>query len=208
MDTAPLAGPVGKLRDELDTFDRAYSAGHHGLWSGERRADMVDTALRSLFETALPPGAIGLAAVGGYGRREQLPRSDIDVLIVHDGSAADEVAALAERMFYPLWDGGFELGQAVRTPAECERIARERLDALTSMLDMRPIAGASDLVEHAAERVRSVAEADMRAFARSLLEDARAREARFGATVHLLEPDLKHGAGGQRDAQAGPLVAR
>jgi [protein-PII] uridylyltransferase len=208
MDTAPLAGPVGKLRDELDTFDRAYSAGHHGLWSGERRADMVDTALRSLFETALPPGAIGLAAVGGYGRREQLPRSDIDVLIVHDGSAADEVAALAERMFYPLWDGGFELGQAVRTPAECERIARERLDALTSMLDMRPIAGASDLVEHAAERVRSVAEADMRAFARSLLEDARAREARFGATVHLLEPDLKHGAGGLRDAQAVRWVAR
>ena len=199
METAPRADPIARLRDELHALDLAYSAGHHGLWSARRRAEMFDAALLALFEASDPPDHIGLAALGGYGRRQQLPASDVDLLIVHDGERSEQVAVLAERLLYPLWDGGFEVGQAVRTPAECERVARERLDALTAMLDLRPIAGDPALVGEAADRVRAVAAEDVPGFARALQEDAAARAERFGVAAHLLEPDLKNGAGGLRD---------
>lgn len=157
-------------------------------------------ALAASFEAAGSPAGVALAAIGGYGRMQQLPRSDVDLLIVHDGRQPTEVASLAERLLYPLWDAGFEVGQAVRTPLECELIAREGLDVLTSMLDLRPIAGDTALAGQVAARVREVAALDVAAFARALRDDALAREERFGSAAHLLEPDLKSSAGGLRDA--------
>jgi [protein-PII] uridylyltransferase len=202
MEAVPVAGTIEGLRARLEALDRAYSAGHHGLWSARRRSELFDEALGELFRAAEPPPGVALAASGGYGRRQQLPRSDVDLVVLHDGNRADEVAALAERLLYPLWDGGFEVGHAVRTPLECELVARERLDALTSMLDLRPIAGDGAIVREVAERVHAVASDDVPAFVRALREDAALRAERFGATTHLLEPDLKNGAGALRDVQA------
>ena len=175
MEDATLTEPIARLREELDALDRAYSPGHHGLWSARRRAELFDAALAEMFDAADAPPGVGLAALGGYGRSQQLPRSDVDLLIVHDGRHADAVADLTQRLLYPLWDGGFEVGQAVRTPSECEQIAGERLDALTSMLDLRPIAGDPELATEAAERVLALAAADVAGFARALREDAAAQ---------------------------------
>ncbi len=208
MEDATLSEPIARLRRELDVLDRAYSPGHHGLWSARRRAELFDDALGEMFEAAQAPPGVALAALGGYGRFQQLPRSDVDLLIVHDGRQADAVADLTQRLLYPLWDGGFEIGQAVRTPSECEQIAAERLDALASMLDLRPIAGDARLAAEAADRVLVLAAADVAGFARALREDAAARADRFGVTAYLLEPDLKQGAGGLRDLQAVRWVAR
>ena len=157
MESAPLGASIQRLREELGALDRAYSPGHHGLWSARRRAELLDGILAELFEDAGPPAGVALAAIGGYGRAHLLPRSDIDLLIVHDGrSPTGRLAALTEPILYPLWDGGFEVGHAVRTPHECEQAAREQLDALTSMLDLRPLAG--DL----ASRARPTASAPSR----------------------------------------------
>ncbi len=202
MESAPLGASIERLREELGALDRAYSPGHHGLWSARRRAELLDGILAEMFGAAEPPRGVALAAVGGYGRHQQLPRSDIDLLIVHDARSPQEVAALAERLLYPLWDGGFEVGHAVRTPLECEQVARDHLDALTSMLDLRPVAGDLAIAGEAADRVRAVATDDVAAFARALREDALERTERFGVSAHLLEPDLKNGAGGLRDVQA------
>ncbi len=202
MGSASLAKPIAQLRNELKSLDRAYSPGHHGLWSAGRRAELVDVALDALFHAAAPPAGVGLAAQGGYGRRQLLPCSDIDLLLVHDGRRPDDVARLTERLLYPLWDGGLEVGQAVRTPLECEQIAADRPDALTSMLDARWLAGDVALVNEVADRIRSIAATDVPAFARVLSEDAMLREERFGVTAHLLEPDLKSGTGGLRDVHA------
>ena len=202
MEAASLTEPVGRLRDELAALDRAYSAGHHGLWAARRRAELFDTALTASFEASEAPGGVALAAVGGYGRQQQLPRSDIDLLIVHDGRHPDRIAVVAERLLYPLWDAGFEVGQAVRTPAECQGIAGERLDVLTAMLDLRGIAGDRNLVREVGERVRGVALADVAGFALALRADAHARLERYGSAANMLEPDLKQGAGGLRDVQA------
>lgn len=199
MQPSSAADPIARLRDGLQVLERAYSGGHHGLWSARRRAELFDAALAEAFDAAGPPGGVALAAIGGYGRMHQLPCSDVDLLIVHDGRHRDEVASLTERLLYPLWDAGFEVGQALRTPLECELIARERLDALTSMLDLRVVAGDSLRAAEALDRVRAVAASDAIAFARALHRDVLAREERFGSTAHLLEPDVKNGAGGLRD---------
>jgi len=200
MEAAP-AEPIARLREELRVLERAYSPGHHGLWSARRRAELFDAALAESFEAADTPARVALAALGGYGRMQQLPCSDVDLVIVHDGRRPDDVAVLTERLLYPLWDEGFEVGHAVRTPEECERIAGERLDVLTSMLDLRLIAGDPSLAADAAARARAVATADVQAFARTMRDDAGERAQRFGVAAHRLEPDLKNGAGGLRDIE-------
>ena len=77
-----MADPVAILRDELDALARAYSAGHHGRWVARRRAGLIDACLVALWERAGGPAGVALVALGGYGRRIQLPMSDVDLLIL------------------------------------------------------------------------------------------------------------------------------
>lgn len=194
--------PVARLLRERAALDRAYSPGHHGRWSASRRAAIVDACLRELFAAAEPPAGVVLVALGGYGRSELAPCSDVDLLLLHEGREPEAVARVAERLLYPLWDAGLRLGHAVRTPDECLALAAERLDAATAMLDGRALAGDVERWErtHAALRSRLAAGTD--SFAERLLADAEARAERFGHVGHLLEPDLKEGAGGLRDVHA------
>ena len=194
------ADPVARLREDLAALDRAYTPGHQGRWLAHRRSDVLDGTLTRLLEAAAAPGGIALAALGGYGRRELLPGSDVDLLIVHDGGRGPtEVEALAQRILYPLWDAGLDVGQAVRTPAECVEAAAARLDTTTAMLDLRPIAGDVSLAHEARVRVLDPVRADPRGFAERLREARADRRARYGSAAHLLEPDLKEGEGGLRD---------
>ena len=197
--------PVARLQLDLAALDRAYSAGHHGRWSGKRRAELVDAALTELFEaTASENGGaqVSLAAIGGYGRGALAPGSDIDLLLLHDGADPGAVAKIADALFYPLWDAGFEVGHAVRTPSEALDAARERLDSLTAQLDARLLAGDPGIFDRMATSVRSLARRDPQGFAMRLRQDAAARKDRYGSAAHLLEPELKEGAGGLRDLQA------
>lgn len=193
--------PLVRLTEELAALDRAYSRGHHGRWSAGRRSDLLDTAIVALFEAADPPQGVAVAALGGYGRRQQLPRSDVDLLVVHGGGRPREVAVLVDRVLYPLWDAGLEVGQAVRTPEECAAIATERLDAATAMLDLRYLAGNEGVAADAAARVRAVIDTDPDGFVARLRDGVAVRASRYGSTAHLLEPELKEGAGGLRDIQ-------
>ena len=200
--------PIADLRAGVDALERAYSGGHHGRWSAAARSDLLDACLRSLWERAGPPSGTALLALGGYGRRRQLPRSDVDLLLLHDDADPDELQRIASALFYPLWDAGLSVGQAVRTPSEAVAIAVERLDALTATLDGRMLAGDEALARAMVDDVRRVARRDPSALAIRLREAAADRRERFGSTAHLLEPDLKEGVGGLRDvASAGWLEA-
>jgi [protein-PII] uridylyltransferase len=194
--------PVGRLLDDLGSLDRAYSTGHHGRWSGSRRSELVDACLRDLFVQAEPPGDVALVALGGYGRGMLSPGSDVDLLILHDGTAPDDVSELAEQLLYPLWDAGLRVGHAVRTPSECTEVASERLDAATAMLDGRVVAGSASSWGDVRSAVLAPIRRDPRAFAERLVSDRDARRERSGSVSSLLEPDLKEGVGGLRDAQA------
>ncbi|MFE5794836.1 [protein-PII] uridylyltransferase [Streptomyces sp. NPDC056503] len=177
----------------------------------ERRgalARLTDDWLAGLFAAAAPPKGIALVAVGGYGRAELSPRSDLDLLLLHDGSAPKEaVAALADRLWYPVWDLGLALDHSVRTPAQARATAAEDLKVQLGLLDARPLAGDTAL----AAALRSTVLADWRNQAArrlpELAELCRDRAERSGELRFLLEPDLKEARGGLRDAQALRAVA-
>jgi len=167
-----------------------------------RRATSADRWLASLL--GAEPG-VALVAVGGYGRRELLPGSDLDVLLLHNGRPG--IAALADRIWYPIWDSGTRLDHAVRRPAEAREVARQDVRVALGLLHARHVAGDPELTSE----LRSGALADWRAAARSRLAELQAlheeRAARSGELAFLLEPDLKEARGGLRDAEAIYAVA-
>ncbi|GAA1157729.1 [protein-PII] uridylyltransferase [Streptomyces hebeiensis] len=174
-------------------------------------ASLTDDWLNALFTAAVRQSGVrgaALVAVGGYGRGELSPRSDLDLLLLHDGSArADAIAALADRLWYPVWDLGLALDHSVRTPAEARRTAAEDLKAQLGLLDARHVAGDLGLVT----AVRAQILADWRNTAAKRLpalhELCRERAERQGELRFLLEPDLKEARGGLRDATALRAVA-
>ncbi|MEE1744630.1 [protein-PII] uridylyltransferase [Streptomyces sp. NPDC006641] len=174
-------------------------------------ASLTDDWLTTLFTAAARQTGVhgaALVAVGGYGRGELSPRSDLDLLLLHDGSADPAaLAALADRVWYPVWDLGLALDHSVRTPAEARRTAGEDLKAQLGLLDARPVAGDLGLV--AAMRTTVLADWRNQAPKRlpALHELCRERAERHGELRFLLEPDLKEARGGLRDATALRAVA-
>jgi len=167
-----------------------------------RRTAQVD---RWLAELLGAESGVALVAVGGYGRRELLPRSDLDVVLLHDGR--DGIAGVADRIWYPVWDSGAELDHAVRTVPQARRVARSDLKVALGLLSARHVAGDPDLTE----RLRAGALEDWRAAAPARLAELRAahdERARIsGELAFLLEPDLKEARGGLRDVHAIQAVA-
>jgi len=163
----------------------------------------ADDWLGELLAAALDgddPDGIALVAVGGYGRAELSPQSDLDVVLVHHPRR--DVVAVADRIWYPIWDAGVKLGHAVRTVAEAVSLADGDLDTATALLDCRHLAGDLALTDELARA--SVARWRKRARRRlaELATSVRARHEKAGEVAFLLEPDLKEGRGGLRDVQA------
>jgi len=150
------------------------------------------------------PG-VALVAVGGYGRKELLPGSDLDVLLLHDGR--DGIAKIADRIWYPVWDSGARLDHAVRTVPQARRVARNDLKVALGLLNARHVAGDPDLTT----RLREGALEDWRGNARTRLADLKElheeRTRLHGELAFLLEPDLKESRGGQRDVHAIQAIA-
>jgi [protein-PII] uridylyltransferase len=150
------------------------------------------------------PG-VALVAVGGYGRRELLPGSDLDVLLLHAGR--EGIAAIADRIWYPVWDSGARLDHAVRTVPQARRVARADLKVALGLLNSRHVAGDPSLTM----QLREGALEDWRAGARTRLAELRElhneRARLFGELAFLLEPDLKEARGGLRDVHAIQAIA-
>ncbi|MET8829107.1 [protein-PII] uridylyltransferase [Streptomyces sp. NPDC004610] len=183
-----------------------------GVRSGPPRrsalSGLTDTWLAGLFGAAAGPlRGVSLIAVGGYGRGELSPRSDLDLVLLHDGTDPAAVAALADRVWYPVWDLGIALDHSVRTPAEARRTAAEDLKVQLGLLDARHLAG--DLGLTAALRTTVLADWRNQAPKRlpELQELCAERATRQGELQYLLEPDLKEARGGLRDATTLRAVA-
>ncbi|MEU8790034.1 [protein-PII] uridylyltransferase [Streptomyces sp. NPDC048643] len=171
-------------------------------------AELTDDWLTGLFSAgAEGMRGVSLVAVGGYGRGELSPRSDLDLLLLHDGGDSGGVAALADRIWYPVWDLGLALDHSVRTPAEARKTAAEDLKVQLGLLDARHLAG--DLGLTAGLRTAILADWRNQAPKRlpELQELCAERAERQGELQYLLEPDLKEARGGLRDATALRAVA-
>ena len=198
------------MRVTADEATRAYAEARTELLSrpgapgaARRRALtlLTDDWLHALY-VASGAGEAGaaLVAIGGYGRGELAPGSDLDLLLLHPTSADPaEVMAVADRLWYPIWDAGLKLDHSVRVPAEARRLAAQDIKVVLGLLDARTVVGDDALTKGMRESVL----ADWRALAPRRLDELRfgveERTARAGELAHLLEPDLKDSYGGLRD---------
>ncbi|MFC8782704.1 [protein-PII] uridylyltransferase [Streptomyces nigra] len=204
-DKAEDSGPSGYAAARLRLLTE-------GARSGPPRrsalAQLTDDWLTGLFAAgAEATRGVALVAVGGYGRGELSPRSDLDLLLLHDGGDGAAVATLADRIWYPVWDLGLALDHSVRTPAEARKTAADDLKVQLGLLDARHIAGDLGLTTG----LRTAVLADWRNQAAKRLPELQElsaeRAERQGELQYLLEPDLKEARGGLRDATILRAVA-
>ncbi|WSF98419.1 [protein-PII] uridylyltransferase [Nocardia vinacea] len=174
-------------------------------------AESLRSALVDLFElwlttkgTELGIGrdsGLAVVAVGGLGRKEMLPYSDLDLVLLHDDVDPARVAEVADQLWYPLWDAHIKLDHSVRTVPQALRVASDDLIAALGMLEARHIAGDIELSNLLIGGVRREWRTGIRSRFDELLEQAETRWQRSGAIAHRAEPDLKNGRGGLRDIQ-------
>jgi [protein-PII] uridylyltransferase len=197
--------------------DGTYAAARLRLLTQEARsgpprraalAALTDRWLAALAGDAAEATGAGrwaLLAVGGYGRGELSPRSDLDLVLLHDSEPS--VGDFADRLWYPVWDQGLALDHSVRTPEEARKAAADDLKVQLGLLDARHLAGDPAL----ASALRTTALADWRNLAPKRLPELRElcqeRAERQGDLSYLLEPDLKEARGGLRDVTALRAVA-
>ncbi|MDT8999007.1 [protein-PII] uridylyltransferase [Paucibacter sp. APW11] len=194
----------------LDAFRAAAPTVSAATALMRKLARHVDATLQTLWHQAgLPPEAC-LAAVGGYGRGELFPFSDVDVLLLlPDGMEAHQPGALKtalEAFITACWDIGLEIGASVRTLGECVHEAAGDVTIQTAMLEARQLAGAKPLFKQFEQRLGTAM--DARAFLRAKTLEMRQRHTKYDDTPYALEPNCKESPGGLRDLQLLIWIAR
>jgi [protein-PII] uridylyltransferase len=211
------------LRLESSMIRMRHDAGESGLKVAQARAVMIDELLSHLFDHATKtfvrahgklPEPVSLLALGGYGRQELCPMSDIDVMFLFPSKIKTAAVkplqeALTLDILYPLWDCGLKVGHSTRTIDEVFVEARKDIQTKTSLLESRLVAGSARLYDTFAQAYRTFYTTENpRAYLEARILDQAARHARFGDTVFLQEPDVKNGVGGLRDYQNALWMSR
>ncbi|HLD65508.1 MAG TPA: [protein-PII] uridylyltransferase [Pseudomonas sp.] len=210
LKASPIAAFKKAIRRTHEVLDARFAAGRDIRRLVEDRAWCVDQILREAWDrfTWSEDADIALLAVGGYGRGELHPYSDIDLLILLDGADHEVFREPIERFLTLLWDIGLEVGQSVRSVAECADEARADLTVITNLMESRTIAGP----EHLRQRMLAVTSAEQmwpsKHFFLAKREEQRARHAKYNDTEYNLEPNVKGSPGGLRDIQTILWVAR
>jgi [protein-PII] uridylyltransferase len=205
------------LDDRLSTVRTAFRRARAELidaFNADHRADRLlarmsaatDDAVRALWVgSGLPPTSL-LAAVGGYGRNEMFPHSDVDLLVLTPQPPTAQESRAIEAFVGACWDCGLEIGHSVRTLEECLSEAAADLTVQTSLLETRFLAGNRPL--HASLARELAARCDPAAFFRAKQLEMRQRHVKYEDTPYSLEPNLKESPGGLRDLHLILWVAR
>jgi len=203
------------LKSESINLKTSHEQGTSGLRLVQDRSNVLDQVVKRLFDSALkawekthPKSVqVALVALGGYGRGELCPWSDLDVMFLFPDKTKKTVINpvteyLAKETLYLLWDCGLKVGHSARSMDEVFTEAKKNIQTKTSLLESRLIAGSSVLYDsfHQAYRAYYTGEAP-KAYIASRLEDQAHRRAKFADTVFNQEPDIKNGVGGLRDFQ-------
>jgi [protein-PII] uridylyltransferase len=211
------------LRLESAMIRMRHEAGDPGLKVAHARAAMIDALLTHLFDYAIEsyvrahgplPSPVALIALGGYGRCELSPLSDIDIMFLFSAKTKPVAmkplqAHLTNEILYILWDCGLKIGHSTRTLDEVFAEARKDIQTKTALLESRLVAGSQGLYDTFTQAYRSfyVGE-DPKGYIAARLADQAARRTKFGDTVFLQEPDIKNGVGGLRDYQNALWMSR
>jgi [protein-PII] uridylyltransferase len=204
------------LADGHDRLRTRHAGGASGEESVRAHAAFMDDFLRLLFELAdREAGASGLersplvlVALGGYGRGELHPSSDLDLMLIHVGEVTPYVRRMAQEILYTLWDLGLRVGHACRSVADCLALARTDLPSRTSMQAARVLAGDRALYTRFQRTLRKeVFRRDYPEFLRQTLAERDERYRKHGGSVYAQEPNVKESAGGLRDVHTALWLA-
>jgi [protein-PII] uridylyltransferase len=214
--TQELARYKAFLKIETHRLKMRHHAGSGGLEICRARAAMLDVLLRYLWDAAkgsLSEQAqkefprLALVAVGGYGRAELNPQSDIDFMFLHDRQVAvhrplPHLSKMIDGLLYPVWDIGLKVGHSVRTIEDCVHEANRDMQSKTSLIEARLVAGDADLFDKFEKTlVAKCVNKHVDEYIAMRVEDQRTRRSKFGNSACMQEPNIKNGCGGLRDYQ-------
>ena len=219
-----LAAAKGFLAHVDEEILRRHRGGEGGLKIAQARATEIDTLIEHLFDYALDtwrrghtgelPVAVSVLALGGYGRGELCPKSDVDLMFLYPSGVKPEVLKpfqeyLTQELLYLLWDCSLKVGHSTRTADEAFAEARKDMQTKTALLESRLIAGSPQVYENFRTAYRAYYQKeDPRGYIAARLKDQTERRAKNGGTVFLQEPNIKNGVGGLRDYQNTLWMAR
>ncbi len=196
------------LARELGSLKQLHDDGAPGHASVQAHARLMDGVLQALYRLVsagaevdgLAPQPTVLVALGGFGRGELHPSSDLDLMLIHEGELKPYPRRLAQEILYTLWDLGLQVGHSVRSVADCVAMARTDFPSRTSMLEARYLEGSRRLFNTFQKVLRAnVYRKDFAQFLEAALAERDQRYRKYGASPYVGEPNVKESAGGLRD---------
>jgi [protein-PII] uridylyltransferase len=196
------------LAEGLESLKARHVDGASGQESVRAHARFVDDLIGSMVRLivadlateALTPEPFVVVALGGYGRGELHPSSDIDLMVVHDGELTPYIQRVTQELLYTLWDLGLQIGHSLRSLDDCVAMARTDLPSRTSMQEARLVAGDRRLFTRFGRVLReNVYRRDFAQFLAATLAERDQRYRKYGASPYVGEPNIKESAGGLRD---------
>jgi [protein-PII] uridylyltransferase len=204
--TSAIGALKAVLQEENAVIRAAHFAGAGGNEVVQRRTSLIDRILREVHSGLSKSGPVpAIVAIGGYGRGELNPGSDIDIMLLC-GDEKDR--ARSSDVLYPLWDVGLDVGYSVRTVKECVSLARQDTKIRTSLLESRLVAGDPGLNSAYEHSLRSdILYWRAASFIREKISERMATRRKYGGSIYLREPNIKEGEGGLRDVHTAIWIA-
>lgn len=208
-----LRSSVLAVREQLaegrQRLREQHDRGLDGAHVCAKFTSLADAAIMRLYEDALSELSqadaltlrenVTLVAHGGYGRRQQAPYSDVDLMVLHQGKVDALLTDLARRMTQDIFDVGIQLGQSLRTISQAVQLSRADAQIGTSLLESRFLLGSPTLYEEFSKAMTSMAARRSTTLSRAFISARREERLHYGETVYLLEPNVKRSRGGLRD---------
>lgn len=198
-----------QVQSGLEEVRRLHQSGMASVQVCARISSVIDQVLVKLFDSNLQKvpadqadslrGRLALVAVGGYGRRQQAPFSDVDLMILYAGTLDESVRNFTSGLTQDLYDAGLKPGHSLRNVSDAVRLARGDTVICTSLIESRLIIGSAKLFEDFRQAFRQMVERRGTAFCREFIAARKEERHKFGETVFLLEPNIKRSPGGLRD---------
>lgn len=212
-----LAGSKRYLAHYRDEIKARHDGGERGDRVVELLTEMTDLMVVKLFTCILTDltgdqqtqDRLALVAVGGYGRGELNPYSDIDLMFLYEGKNSQCIEDVAQKLLYFLWDMRLDVGYSVRTIADCVEMGQSDLTVRTALLDSRLLMGNRQLFDEFQKvKLTQLLSKGSDAFIRAKVEELRHRREKYGSTVYMLEPNVKESEGALRDLHTAMWVAK
>jgi [protein-PII] uridylyltransferase len=205
---------LNHYRKELRELHQSGAGGESVVEKITAMSDILITKLfrcitGDLIDSRKPGEQLALVAIGGYGRGELNPFSDIDLMFLHSGKSPQRTEDIAQKLLYFLWDMRLDVGYSVRTISDCQEMANADMTVKTALLDSRFLIGSRPLfTDFQKMLLTQILAKGSDAFIREKVEDMKKRREKYGSSVYLLEPNIKEGEGALRDLHTALWVVK